>query len=554
MSDTVTNLVGNADPRGAAAAGLQNAKVPLSDLFAEVLDKTAFADRMLNASEFGLTRAAERDYAVRETVSDAAEDRADAASEDDAPEVSETDEPSSDGDEAETEGQSEEQAQGDDASGSDQAALPEDSLLNLNGASHDAQNPGLAVQPNTASGVELRSKAEGATPGQARVISNNGEVQAATQKSANTNNAPTGAQDAAERGNSAFGKIQANSDVQQPDAAAKQTGLNGDAAATKVASGAATAAVEKSPANTGPTQPQVQAAAEGTADEHAASLEKQALLSQAGAKRASELHQMKMRLEAHREAIKKAITQSTANSNGTQQQSATSSAGKPTIEVTVSATPPAAAALDGPAARPATLFNSPVGTLPGQAGNGSTNMVIGDTVGNGVEQSASAADRQATASNAARGLGLRPTPGQPAPLPAEQVKVHIQQLVKSGADRIQIKLSPAALGKVEVTLEMSPDKTVQAIVYAEKPETLDMLERDARVLQRAFEEAGMKFDSNSLTFQHGQSGNSDAELAEGGAQTEAGAAADADGSDGDEATDNDQPRRRQHDGMLDLEI
>jgi flagellar hook-length control protein FliK len=180
-------------------------------------------------------------------------------------------------------------------------------------------------------------------------------------------------------------------------------------------------------------------------------------------------------------------------------------------------------------------------------------MLIGETVGNGAEQSAAAADRSAAASNAARGLGLRPTPAQVPFQPAEQVKVQIQQMVKSGADRIQIKLSPASLGRVEIALEISPDKAVQAIVYAEKPETLDMLERDARVLQQAFEEAGMKFGSDGLTFKHGQSGDADTELADGSGNTEDGAANGDEPEAGDSA-DNDSPRRRQHDGMLDLEI
>ena len=186
--------------------------------------------------------------------------------------------------------------------------------------------------------------------------------------------------------------------------------------------------------------------------------------------------------------------------------------------------------------------------------NGSPNLTIGDTVGNGVEQSTAATDRQAATSSTARGLGPRPTPGQLPYQPAEQVKVHIQQLVKSGADRIQVRLSPASLGRVEVTLEMTPDKAVQAIVYAEKPATLDMLERDARVLQQAFEEAGMKFDWDGLTFKHGQSGDADTELADGSGQTEDGAPADGDALDAGERADNDTLHRRQHDGVLDLEI
>ncbi len=573
MSDSVTNMVGNADPRGAAAAGFQNAKVPLADLFAEVLDKTTFTDRMVSPSEFELTRADERDQEAPPPVDDADQDYNDPEPVDDASaEASETDENSQDGDEAEAENPSEEPAAETETPASQQAALPNDVALAIAAAQNNSK-PGLTVQPNSASGVVLESKAEGATPSQARAAvtngaaqaaTHNGAAQAATHKAANTNQPHAFASDAAARGNSEFGKAQSSANAQQPDAASMKTGSGVDAAAAKSGLkteaamaksrvGADTAAVEKPQAKGGPALPQTQAAKGEAADNLGASLEKHDLLATASAKRAAELHNMKVRLEAHRGAIKKAIAQSTApSSNAAQPQGAA----KSVIEITTSAAPPAAAALDGPAVRPAALFNAPTpGALPGQAGvNGSAPLATGDFVGNGAAQSASAIDRQAAASNAGRGLGFRPTASQQSFQPAEQIKVHIQQLAKSGADRIQIKLSPADLGRVEIRLEMTSDKVVQAVIYAEKPETLNMLERDARVLQQAFEEAGIKFGSNNLTFQHGQPGTSDAELADGSGQTENDAAADDDGSDGENTTDNDQPRRRQHDGVLDLEI
>jgi hypothetical protein len=565
MSDSVTNPVGNAGSHP-AAAGFQNAKVPLSDLFADVLTKTTFADRILSQSEFGLARAAERDLDARPDVYDAEPADAEPA-DDDAAEVAETDDHAADGDEAESENQAEGQEQVDGESGSqpDLAALPEENLLAFNGAPQDTAKPGLTVRPNEASGVELKSMTDGATPGQARVITTNGEGQAAAHRSANANNAPASVHEAMARGNADFGKAQSNAGVQRPDGATANPGLNVDGAAAKLGANVDTtaakpgvnvdaAAAEQSQAKAAPVLPQAQSAIEGDAEGLGTSLERHAMLIRAGAKRAAELFQMKIRLEAHQKEIKKAIAQSSAGSHGAQPQSAAAGANRPSIEIVTNATPPAPAAYDGPAARPATLFNSPTpGSLPGQAGNGATTMLIGETVGNGAEQSAAAADRSAAASNTARGLGLRPTPAQVPFQPAEQVKVQIQQMVKSGADRIQIKLSPASLGRVEIALEISPDKAVQAIVYAEKPETLDMLERDARVLQQAFEEAGMKFGSDGLTFKHGQSGDADTELADGSGNTEDGAANGDEPEAGDSA-DNDSPRRRQHDGMLDLEI
>ncbi len=574
MSDTVTNLAGNAEPRTAAAAGFQNARVPLSELFADVLDKTAFADRMFSQSDFGLTRAEERDYELRQDIYNTDRDRTDAEPPDDttaevrdSDDQSDGDDQSRDSAEAETETQAEEQPQVDDVLESPEvlAAALESSPLATGAAAHETQKPGLTVDPNFASGVELQSMAASLTAGQSRVIITRGEIQAGAHTTANTANAF--GQDTAMQANSALAKIQSGANGQQPDAATLKSGpkvdgattnsgLNANAAAAKTGPNVDAAAADKPQTKDGPVLPQAQAAVKGDAEGLGTPLERHTLLVRAGAKRAAELHNMKVRLSAHRDAIKKAISQSSARSNGAQPQSATSNAGKPSIEITTSATPPAPAAYDGPAARPATLFNLPTfGTLPGQAGvNGSSNLAIGETVGNGSEQSTVAADRQTMTSNSLRGLGLRPTPAQPAYQPAEQVKVHIQQLAKSGADRIQIKLSPASLGRVEVTLEVSPDKAVQAIVYVEKPETLDMLERDARVLQQALEEAGMKLDSDGLMFKHGQSGNADAEFADSTEQTENGGALDGEDSDAGETATNDQPSRRRHDGMLDLEI
>ncbi len=566
MSDSVINPAGNAESR-TGAAGFQNAKLPLSDLFADVLNKTTFADRILSQSDFALARAAERDFDTRPDVYDADYDRADAEPSDDAPaEVSESDDPAANSDEAAAEDRTEDQPQDDSESVSQPvlAANLEEGLLAANGASQDTAKPGLTVQPNAASGVELRPMDNGPTPGQARAVITGGEGQAAAHKTINAHGASTSAHDATARGNADFAKVPTGAGAQLPDAPTTEPGLKAGAAIAKPGLNVDAAAkpglnvdaalAENTQAKNGPVVPQTQTAIEGDAEGLGASLERHALLIRAGAKRAVELFQLKLRLDAHQKAIKKAIAQSSAGSNGAQPQTAASGANKPSIEVVTNAIPPAPAAYDGPAARPATLFNSPTpGSLPGQAGNGSTGMIIGDAVGNGAEQSAAAADRQATASNTARGLGLRPTPAQVPFQPAEQVKVQIQQMVKSGADRIQIKLSPASLGRVEVALEMTPDKAVQAIVYAEKPETLDMLERDARVLQQAFEEAGMKFDSNGLTFKHGQPGDADAELADGSGQTEDGAAG-GDDADADDTADHDTPRRRQHDGMLDLEI
>ena len=82
----------------------------------------------------------------------------------------------------------------------------------------------------------------------------------------------------------------------------------------------------------------------------------------------------------------------------------------------------------------------------------------------------------------------------------QQIAVNIAKAIQGGTDRIIIQLKPAALGRVEVRLEVTADGRVQAVVTADRPETLEALQRDARGLERALQDAGLRTDSNSLSF------------------------------------------------------
>lgn len=82
----------------------------------------------------------------------------------------------------------------------------------------------------------------------------------------------------------------------------------------------------------------------------------------------------------------------------------------------------------------------------------------------------------------------------------EQIKVNINKSVKAGMDRVTIQLRPENLGRIEVKMELSQDGKVRAFVTAESRETLDMLQRDSRGLEKALQEAGLRTDSNNLHF------------------------------------------------------
>ena len=86
------------------------------------------------------------------------------------------------------------------------------------------------------------------------------------------------------------------------------------------------------------------------------------------------------------------------------------------------------------------------------------------------------------------------------PAPMEQVSVQIQRAVLSGTDKINIKLHPAHLGRVEVRLDIAADGQLSAIIMAEKPETLELLQRDIKGLEKALQQAGLDTNSNSFNF------------------------------------------------------
>lgn len=102
---------------------------------------------------------------------------------------------------------------------------------------------------------------------------------------------------------------------------------------------------------------------------------------------------------------------------------------------------------------------------------------------------------------------------------SDQIAVRIHKAVSEGTDRITIRLHPPSLGRVEVRLEISHDGRLTAILAAEKGDTLELLQRDARGLERALQEAGLKTDSGSLSFQLRGDGREQSAFADGSNQT-----------------------------------
>lgn len=84
--------------------------------------------------------------------------------------------------------------------------------------------------------------------------------------------------------------------------------------------------------------------------------------------------------------------------------------------------------------------------------------------------------------------------------PTEQVAVQAFRSAKSGDSSFTLQLHPADLGQVDVKLEIGKDGLVQATITADNQSTLNFLQKDQSTLERAFQQAGLQTDSNSLNF------------------------------------------------------
>jgi flagellar hook-length control protein FliK len=107
-------------------------------------------------------------------------------------------------------------------------------------------------------------------------------------------------------------------------------------------------------------------------------------------------------------------------------------------------------------------------------------------------------------------------------LPINAIAAHISSQFVHGNRRFDIRLDPPELGRVDVRLRISRDGTVTTHLVVEKSETLDLLQRDARALERALQDTGLDAGDGGLSFslkEHGFAGQS---FNEGESKAEAG--------------------------------
>jgi flagellar hook-length control protein FliK len=85
-------------------------------------------------------------------------------------------------------------------------------------------------------------------------------------------------------------------------------------------------------------------------------------------------------------------------------------------------------------------------------------------------------------------------------VPLESLAVEIATRAKNGERRFDIRLDPPELGRIDVRLEIDHKGNTSTKLIVERAETLDMLQRDARGLEKALQSAGLKTDAGGLEF------------------------------------------------------
>jgi flagellar hook-length control protein FliK len=78
--------------------------------------------------------------------------------------------------------------------------------------------------------------------------------------------------------------------------------------------------------------------------------------------------------------------------------------------------------------------------------------------------------------------------------------VTIAANAQAGTKHFDIRMDPPELGRIEVHLSVDDAGKAQAHLSADKPQTLELLQRDSTTLQRGLKDAGVDVGSNGLQF------------------------------------------------------
>jgi hypothetical protein len=109
-------------------------------------------------------------------------------------------------------------------------------------------------------------------------------------------------------------------------------------------------------------------------------------------------------------------------------------------------------------------------------------------------------------------MPTRSLPPMPLPSPDHRgraVTARLELVEDGTGSRVRIDLEPADLGRVEVALRLDEAGTAVATFTVDRPETLQLLQRDARAVNEMLSAAGFTVDQGGLDFTLRDSGGGD---------------------------------------------
>ena len=80
------------------------------------------------------------------------------------------------------------------------------------------------------------------------------------------------------------------------------------------------------------------------------------------------------------------------------------------------------------------------------------------------------------------------------------IAIEIAARAHEGSRQFDIRLDPPELGRIDVRLDVDKSGEVSTRLTVDRPETLQLLQNDARGLERALQSAGLKTEDGSLQF------------------------------------------------------
>ncbi len=115
-------------------------------------------------------------------------------------------------------------------------------------------------------------------------------------------------------------------------------------------------------------------------------------------------------------------------------------------------------------------------------------------------QNMSGTTQNQTGASATVRIGTLPGQSTPTQVPSMAIALQVARNLQKGINRFDIRLDPAEMGRIDVRMEVKRDGNVSAHMIVERPETLDLLRRDASALHQALNDAGLQADTDSLNF------------------------------------------------------